>query len=103
MKELPLPVNSYGRNIRTLVFRPPPALPENAGDNPNLCAYIELRTPIGRRKVAEKLIMRTLPTLTRLVLIVHGNDYEFRRNLFTGVITRENLITRDTREWTWVK
>ena len=37
--------------------------------------------------------MRTLPTLTRLVLVVHGKDYEFRRNLFT---TSEILITRDT-------
>jgi hypothetical protein len=100
---MPLPVNSYGRNIRTLVYRPPPGLPEKAGDNPNLCAYVELRTPMGRRKVAEKLIMRILPTLTRLVLVVHGNDYEFRRNLFTGIITGEILITRDTREWTLVK
>ena len=86
-----------------MVFRPPPSLPQKAGDNPNLCAYVELRTPIGRRKVAEKLIMRTLPTLTRLVLVVHDNNYEFRRNLFTGVITGEILITRDTREWALAK
>ena len=43
-------------DIKTLVFRPPPGLPELAGDNPNLCAYVELRTPIGRRKVAGKLM-----------------------------------------------
>jgi hypothetical protein len=73
-----------------------------AGDNPNLCAYVELRTRIGRRNVAEKLIMQNFPTLTRLVLVVHGNDYEFRRNLHTGVITGGNLITRDTREWALV-
>ena len=42
-------------------------------------------------KVAEKLIMQTLPTLTLLVLVV-------RRNLFTGVITEE----KNTREWTSV-
>jgi hypothetical protein len=103
-------VNSYyGRNIRTLIFRPPPSLPEKAGDsdwdNPNFCAFVELRTPMGRRKVAEKLFMRTLPALTRLVLVVHGNDYEFQRNLVipNGVITGEFLITRDTREWTLVK
>ena len=60
------------------------------GDNPNLCVYVELQT-------------WTLPSLTRLVLVVHGKDYEFRRNLFTGVVTGENLITRDTREWTLVK
>ena len=46
--------------------------------------------------------MRTLPTLTRLVLVVHGNDYEFQRNLPTGVITGEVLITRDKREWAFV-
>ena len=74
-----------------------PGLLEKAGDNLNLCLiYVELRTPISRRKVAEKLIMRTLPTLTRLVLVAHGNDYEFRRNLFTGVITGEILITRNS-------
>ena len=48
--------------------------------------------------------MGTLPTLTRLVLIVHRNDYEFRRNLFTGVITGEKkLIARDPREWAELK
>jgi hypothetical protein len=73
-----------------------------AGDNPNLCAYIELRTQTGRRKFAERLMMRDFPILTRLVLIVHGNDYEFRRDLHTGLITGENLITRDTQEWTLV-
>ena len=36
--------------------------------------------------------MRTLPTLTRLVFIVHGKDYEFRKNLFTGVITGEKIL-----------
>ena len=77
---------------------------QKTGDNSNLCAYIELRNPSGRRKAAEKLIMRTLPTLTRLVFIVHGNDYEFRKNLFTGVITGEKfLISRDAQEWALVK
>ena len=84
-------------DIRTLVFRPPPGLP-----NPNLCAYVELRSPIGRRRVAEKLIKQSLPTLTRLVLVVHGNDYEFRKDLHTGVISGEILITRDTQEWSSV-
>ena len=65
-------------------------------DNPNFChgAYVELRTQTGRRKFPEKLIMRDFPILTQLVFVVHGNDYEFRRNLHTGVMTRENLITR---------
>ena len=87
---------------QTLVFRPPPGLPKMVGDNPNLCAYVELRSPIGRRRVAEKLMMQILPTLTRLlVLVVHGKDYEFRRNLSTGVVTGDSeiLITRDTQEW----
>ena len=77
-----------------------------AGDNPNVCAYVELRSPIGRRRVAEKLMMQILPTLTRLlVLVVHGKDYEFRRNLSTGVVTGDSeiLITRDTQEWALVK
>ena len=74
-----------------------------ASDNPNLCAYVGLRTQVGCRKVAEKLIMQTSPTITRLVLIVHENDYEFRRSLNTGVITGENLITRNAREWALVK
>ena len=71
------------------------------GDNPSLrhCAYVQLRTPIGRRRVAEKLFMEIFPALTRLVLIVHRKDYEFRRDLNSGIITRENLITRDTQEW----
>ena len=59
--------------------------------NPNFWAYVELRASIGRRKVAEKLIMQTLPKLPPLVLVV-------RRNLFTGVITEE----KNTREWTSV-
>jgi hypothetical protein len=81
--------------IETLVFRPPPANRKS-----NLCAYVELRTPIGRRRAAKKL-MQIFSTLTQLVLVrvVHGKDYEFRRNLSTGVITREILITRNTREW----
>ena len=100
---MPLPADSYDPEVKTLVFRPPPGLPKEADDSPNLCAYIELRTPIGRRKIAEKLMMRTLPTLTRLVLVVHGNDYEFQRNLNTGVITGEKLIDRNTREWALIK
>ena len=80
--------------IETLVFRPPPVDRKS-----NLCAYVELRTPIGRRRAAEKLMMEILSTLTRLVFVVHGKDYEFRRNLSTGVITGEVLITRNTREW----
>ena len=91
----------------TLVFRPPPGLPKSkmAGDNPSLwqCAYVQLRTPIGRRRVAKKLLTEKFPGLTRLVLVVHGKDYEFRRNLHTGVITGEVLITRDTQEWASVK
>lgn len=58
--------------IETLVFRPPPADTSN-----RICAYVELRTAIGRRKFTEKLMVRTLPTITRLVLVVHGNDYEY--------------------------
>jgi hypothetical protein len=94
-------------NTETLVFRPPPGLPKSkmAGNNPSLlhCAYVELRTPIGRRRVAEKLFMECLPNLTRLVLVVHRKDYEFRRNLHSGIITGEILITRNTQEWALIK
>ena len=89
---MPLPVNSYSRYIKSLVFRPPPGLPKKDDDNPNLCTYVELRTPIGRRKVAEKLIMRTLPTHTR-----------FMRTTNSEGTYGEILITRDAREWALVK
>lgn len=58
--------------IETLVLRPP-GPPKQTGDNLT-CAYVKLRTSIGRRKAAQK-IMLTLQTLTRLVLIVHKHDY----------------------------
>ena len=70
-----------------------------AGDNPNHCAYVELRSPIGRRRVAKKLIMKILPTISRLVLIVHGNSYEFRWNPSADDVTEEILITWDAGEW----
>ena len=70
-----------------------------AGDNPNHCAYVELRSPIGRRRVAKKLIMEILPTISRLVLIVHGENYEFRWNSSADDVTEETLITWDAGEW----
>ena len=88
---------------QTLVFRPPPGLPKMVGDNPNLCAYVELRSPIGRRRVAEKLIKQILPTLYRLVLLVHGKNYEFRWDPSAYDVTGEILITRDAGEWASVK
>jgi hypothetical protein len=90
------------KNIKTLVFRPPPGLRKMFLD-PDLCAFVELRSSIGRRVIAKKLFTKSLPELTRLVLVVHGKDYEFRRNLSTGVITGEILITRNTGEWALVK
>ena len=47
--------------------------------------------------------METFKGLTRLVLIVHDHDYEFRRDLKTGIITKEELITLDKREWALVQ
>ena len=90
-------------NTETLVFRPPPGLPKFKGLSLHHCAYVELRSPNGRRRVAEKIFKKCLPTLTRFVLVVHGKDYEFRRNLHSGIITGEFLITRDTQEWATVK
>ena len=90
-------------NTETLVFRPPPGLPKSkmVGDNPSNyhCAYVQLRTPTGRHRFAMKLFKESITTLTRLVLVVHGKDYEFRRNLQTGIVTGECLITRDAQEW----
>ena len=82
---MPLHVSSYGRNIRTLVFVLQVS-PKWLMIIQFFCAYVELRTPISRLKVKILKKLRTLPTLTRLVLIVHGKDYEIRRNIFTGVI-----------------
>ena len=96
-------------NTETLVFRPPPGLPkfqmacDNRGPNLHHCAYVELRTSNGRRRVAEKIFKKRLPTLTRLVFVLHGEDYEFRRNLHSGIITGEILINRDAQEWASVK
>ena len=87
--------------IRELILRPPPRLPRKSGDDPNLCAYVNLRTIVGRRKTVEN-IMETFKTLTRLVLIVHDQDYEFRRDLETGIITKEESITLDKQEWALV-
>ena len=70
-----------------------------AGDNPNHCAYVELRSPIGRRRVAKKLIMEILPTISRLVLIVHEKNYEFRWDPSADDVTEETLITWDAGEW----
>ena len=75
---------------------------DEADDNTNLCAYVELQTTVGRRQVAEKLMMRVFPTLTRLIFVVHEDDYEFQRNLDTGVITGGKMIDRDAREWALV-
>ena len=49
-------------------------------------------------------MMRVFPTLTRLIFVVHedASDYEFQRNLDTGVITGEKMIDRDAREWALV-
>ena len=87
--------------IETLVLRPSPRLPRKSGDDPNLCAYVNLRTTVGRRKTVEN-IMETFKTLTRLVLVVHGYDYEIRRDLKTGIIAEEELITLDKQEWALV-
>ena len=46
--------------------------------------------------------METLPTLTRLVFVGYEYDYEFRRDLQTGIITGEELITLDDQEWALV-
>ena len=91
----------YSAKIETLVLRPPPRLPRKSGDDPNLCAYVNLRTTVGRRKTV-KNIMETFKALTRLVLIIHDHDYEFRRDLKTGIITKEELITSDKQEWALV-
>ena len=49
-------------------------------------------------------MMRVFPlaTLTRLIFVVHEDDYEFQRNLNTGVITGGKMIDRDAREWALV-
>ena len=91
----------YSAEIETLVLRPPPRLPRKSGDDPSLCAYVNLRTTAGRRKTA-KDIMETFKGLTRLVLIVHDHDYEFRRDLMTDIITKEKLIILDKQEWALV-
>ncbi|KAF8817192.1 hypothetical protein BYT27DRAFT_7153851 [Phlegmacium glaucopus] len=96
-----LSFNSHFPSIKTLVLRPPPRLPINTGDDPNLCAYVKLRTADGRRKAAEKM-MKILQTLTRLVFVDHEYDYEFRRDLKSGIITGEELITLDEQEWALV-
>ena len=46
--------------------------------------------------------MKTFKTLTRFVLVDHEYDYEFRRNVKTGIIAEEELITFDKQEWAWV-
>ena len=97
----PFSSTSYFPRIETLVLRPPPRLSEKSGDDPNLCAYVTLRTAYGRRKAAEKM-METLPTLTRLVFVGYEYDHEFRRDLQTGIITGEELITLDDQEWALV-
>ena len=43
--------------------------------------------------------MKNLPTLTRLVFIDYQYDYEFRRDMRTGIITGEEAITLDKQEW----
>lgn len=48
-------------------------------------------------------MMEILPTLTRLVFVGNEYDYEFRRDLQTGVIAREELIIHDEQEWASVK
>ncbi|KAF8805074.1 hypothetical protein BYT27DRAFT_7258659 [Phlegmacium glaucopus] len=93
---LPFSSRCHFEHIETLVLRFPP-LP----DDPNLCAYIILRTSKGRRKVAEK-IMNAFKTLTRLVFVDHECDYDFRRDLKSGIVTREALITLDEQEWALV-
>ena len=52
--------------IRELILRPPPRLPRKSGDDANLCAYVNLRTTVGRRKTVEN-IMKTFKALSRLV------------------------------------
>ncbi|KAF8804868.1 hypothetical protein BYT27DRAFT_7340022 [Phlegmacium glaucopus] len=93
---LPFPPGCHFPHIETLVLRFPPLL-----DDPNLCAYVTLRTSNGRREVAKE-IMRMLQRLTRLVFVDHEYDYEFRRDLKTGIITGEKLIILDEQEWALV-
>ena len=47
-------------------------------------------------------MMKTLPTLTRLVFVDRANNSEFRKNLQTGIITGEELTTLYEREWALV-
>lgn len=84
------------------MFRPPPLLPGKSAADPNLCAYTQLRTADGRRKAAETL-MQNLQTLTRLVFVDYEYDYEFRRDPTSGIITGEELIILDDREWALVE
>ena len=97
---MPLHVSSYGRNIRTLVFVLQVS-PKRLMIIQIFCAYVELRTPISRLKVNILKKLRTLPTLTQLILVVHGKDYEIRRNIFTGVIIRGNRLPRTIRNRLW--
>lgn len=61
-------------------------LPNLASENAS-CTYVNLRTQlaIGRCNVREN--------------IIHEYDYKFRRDLQTGTITGEELISLDEREW----
>ncbi|KAF8805071.1 hypothetical protein BYT27DRAFT_7258656 [Phlegmacium glaucopus] len=93
---LPFDIKCHFPHIETLVLHFPPLL-----DDPNLCAYVMLRTSKGRHKVAKE-IMKTLQTLTRLVFVDHECDYEFRRDLTTDIITGEELIALDEQEWALV-
>lgn len=98
----------YGRNINFestgfffVLFRSAKKKKKKLVINPNLCAYVELRTPIDRRKVAEKLNNANLTTTNTIqsVLVVHGNDYEFRWEPIYWYSNRGKFdYTRDTWE-----
>ena len=96
---LPFPVRFT--QIRTLIFRLPTGPREDGERDMETCSFIELRTAEGRRGAAER-IMKTLPTLTRFVLI--GDPiHEFVRDLESGTISDRNLEAIDDDEWLLVE
>jgi len=46
--------------------------------------------------------MKKYQTLTRLVFVGHEYDYEFRKDLKTGITTGEELIALNEQEWALV-
>ncbi|KDR82352.1 hypothetical protein GALMADRAFT_220356 [Galerina marginata CBS 339.88] len=92
---LPFPIRL--NHIETLVLRPPTRAYDDTDKDSKISAYMELRTPEGRKCAAER-ITTALPTLTRLV-IVGKHIHEFRKNLETGVISEQELKALDDQDW----